>query len=159
MTEPTTDHIPAGSHAVTPYLCCRGAAEAIDFYVTVLGATEEGDRFVDADGKVGHAELRFGDSLVMLADEFPGYGISPVDLPDSPVAISLYVPDVDAVVAKAVEAGAKILTPLEETFYGVRRAALRDPFGHRWLVGTQVRVATPDEYAQAREDYAQATTT
>jgi uncharacterized glyoxalase superfamily protein PhnB len=154
----TTSYIPAGSHAIIPYLCCRGAAEAIDFYVAVFGATEEGDRFVDGDGKVGHAELRFGDSLVMLADEYEGFGISPADLPDSPVAINVYVPDVEAVVAAAVERGAEIRTPLEDTFYGVRRAAFRDPFGHRWIVGTQTRVATADEYADARDEFSTTTT-
>jgi PhnB protein len=153
MTDEPTSYIPAGSHAVTPYLCCRGAAAAIDFYVAVFGATEEGERFVDADGKVGHAELRFGDSLLMVADEYPGYGMSPVDLPDSPVSINLYVPDVDAVAERAVERGAKLLMPLEETFYGVRRATLRDPFGHRWMVGTQVREASAADYDKARDEF------
>lgn len=151
----STSYIPAGSHAVTPYLCCRGATEASDFYVAVFGAEEVGDRFVDADGKVGHAELRFGDSMVMLADEYPGYGMSPVDLPDATVSINVYVPDVDAVVDRATERGAKITTPLEETFYGVRRVSFRDPFGHRWMVGTQVREATVDDYAKAREEFSQ----
>jgi PhnB protein len=154
MSEPTS-YIPAGSLAVTPYLCCRGAGDAVDWYVEVFGATEVGDRFVDADGKVGHAELRFGDSMVMVADEYEGYGMSPVDLPDPTVSINLYVPDVDAVVDRAVERGAKVTSSLEETFYGVRRAAFRDPFGHRWIVGTQVREATPDDYTKAREDFSE----
>jgi PhnB protein len=156
MTD-STNYIPAGSHAITPYLCCRGAAEAIEFYVAVFGAAEVGERFVDAEGKVGHAELRFGDSVVMLADEYPGYGMSPVDLPDAPVSINLYVPDVDAVVERALERGAKVTTPLEETFYGVRRASLRDPFGHRWIVGTQVREVTAEDYEKAREDFSRTT--
>jgi PhnB protein len=157
MSEPTS-YTPEGSRTVTPYLCCRGAGEAIDFYVAVLGAEEVGERFVDGDGKVGHAELRLGDSTVMVADEYPGYGMSPVDLPDPTVSINVYVPDLDAVVERAVERGAKVTTALEETFYGVRRASFRDPFGHRWIVGTQVRAATDDDYAQAREDFSHTST-
>ena len=148
-------YIPANEHAVAPYLCVRGAAEAIDFYVEVFGAVEDGERFVDPDGKVGHAELRLGDSRIYLADEYPGYGMSPVDLPDSTFALYVYVPDVDAVVTRAEAKGATILEPTQETFYGARRATLRDPFGHRWMVNTQVREVSPEEYKQAIEGFAE----
>ena len=155
----TTGYVPAGSHVVTPYLCCRGAADAIDFYVAVFGATEVGERFVDAEGKVGHAELRFGDSAVMLAEEYPGYGMSPVDLADVPVSINLYVPDIDAVVERAIERGAKVTAPISESFHGSRGATLRDPFGHRWMVATQVREVSDEDYAKARDEFSRTTVT
>lgn len=148
-------YIPPGERAVVPYLICRDAAAAIDFYIQVFGATEVGERFVDPEGKVGHADLTLSDSRISVAEEYPGYGLSPADLDDVPVAISLYVPDVDAVVARAEAAGARIVSPPEETFYGTRRATLRDPFGHRWLVGTHVREVSQEEYDEARQHFAE----
>lgn len=150
-----TSYIPEGEHALKPYISVRGAAQAIDFYVEVLGAIESAEhRFVDADGKIGHAELRLGDSLLYLADEYPGYGMSPVDLPDSTVALYLYVSDTDAVVAKAEAKGATILEPPNDTFYGARRATLRDPFGHRWMIVTHRGDVSQEEYQAARDGFA-----
>lgn len=154
MTE-GQDYLPAGEHAVAPYLCVRGAAEAIEFYVDVLGAVEEGERFVDPEGKVGHATLQLGDSHLYLADEYPGYGISPVDLPDTTVALYIYVPDVDTVVARAKERGATVLEEVNETFYGARRATIRDPFGHRWMINTQIRDVAAEEHHAAVERFAE----
>jgi PhnB protein len=148
-------YIPAGEPPVSPYLCIRGAAEAIDFYVEVFGATESGERFVDPEGKVGHAELDLAGGRIYLADEYPGYGISPLDLPDTPVALYIYVPNVDAVVAKAEARGATVLEAPKETFYGARRATLRDPFGHRWMVVTHLHEVSSDEYKEARDDFAE----
>ena len=148
-------YMPKGAEAVAPYLCVRGAAEAIDFYVEVFGAVEDGERFVDPDGRVGHAELRLGGSHIYLADEYPGFGMSPVDLPDSTFALYVYVPDVDAVVTRAEAKGATVLEAASETFYGTRRATLRDPFGHRWMVNTQVREVSPEEYQKAVEGFAE----
>jgi PhnB protein len=148
-------YIPEGEEAVAPYLSVRGAAEAIDFYVEVFGAVEDGERFVDPEGRVGHAELRLGGSRIYLAEESPGYGMSPVDLPDSTFSLYVYVPDVDAVVARAEAKGATILEAASETFYGTRRATLRDPFGHRWMVNTQVREVSPEEYQKAIEGFAE----
>jgi PhnB protein len=159
MTEPQTStptYQPAGTHTVVPYLAVHDAAAAIDFYVDVFGATESSERFVDPDGKVGHAELAVGDSHIYLADEFPDFGSnSPKTLGGSGVAMVVYVPDVDAAVARAEAAGATILGPIDETFYGTRRATLLDPFGHRWLVGTHVRDVPDDEYQAARDAYAE----
>jgi len=149
-------YIPAGDHALKPYLCVRGAAEAIDFYVEVFGAAESPEhRFVDADGKVGHAELRFGDSLMYVADEYPGYGMSPIDLPDATFSLYLHVPDCDAVTAKAEAKGATVLQGPEDTFHGSRSSTLRDPFGHRWMIVTQIRTVTTEEYEKAKSDFAQ----
>ena len=152
--DPVPTYAPPGSHAVTPYLCCRDAARAIEFYVEVFGGTETGTRFVDGDGRVGHAEITLGDSLVYLADEFPDIGVVAPDPAASSVSIMLYVADVDAVVARARAAGAEVLKPVEDTFYGSRRATLVDPSGHRWLVGTHVRDASPEVVAAAADDFA-----
>lgn len=151
-----TDHsyVPDGSHAVTPYICCADAATAIDFYVDVLGARETSSRFVDADGKVGHAELTLGDSLIYLSDPYPEIGVVAPNPEGASVGLLAYVPDVDAVVARAEAAGARVLRPIEETFYGTRRATLVDPFGHRWLIGTHVRDVSADEYQAAVDDFA-----
>jgi PhnB protein len=158
MTETTGTfgYQPAGTHTVTPYLAVHDAAAAIDFYVDVFGATESSERFVDPDGKVGHAELTIGDSHVYLSDEFPDFdAVSPRTLGGSGVALTVYVPDVDAAVARAEKAGATVLRPIEETFYGTRRATIRDPFGHRWMVGTHVRDVSDEEYKKAVDEYAE----
>lgn len=155
MTDTTASHIPPGGQELTPYLICRDAAAAVEFYKSVFEATEISERFVDADGKVGHAELRVGGSQIFVADVYEGYGMSPADLDDVPVSLNLYVPDVDAVVARAEAAGAKVVRPVEEGFDGARSARLRDPFGHRWMVATHVRTVTPEEYQAAVDDFAQ----
>ncbi len=140
--------IPDGYPQVTPYLCIDGASAAIDFYKDVLGATER-MRMPAPGGKIGHAELQMGDSVVMLADEHPDIGFrSPKAIGGTPVTISVYVEDVDEVLDRAVKSGAKILRPAENQFYGDRTGQIEDPFGHRWSVATHIEDVTPDEMAK-----------
>jgi PhnB protein len=140
--------IPDGYPQVSPYLVVDGASGAIDFYVKVLGATER-MRMDAPGGKVGHAELQLGESLIMLADEYPDLGFyGPKPGVASPVAISVYVEDVDAVFERAVEAGAQVVQPIEDRFYGDRLGTFEDPFGHRWSVATHVEDVPPDEMAR-----------
>lgn len=137
--------IPEGYHSVTPYLVVAGSAAAIDFYRQAFGATEL-MRFPGPDGKVAHAEIRVGDSVIMLADEAPDWGaFGPKTVGGTPVTLMVYVPDVDAVVAQAVEAGAKLTRPVEDKFYGDRSGRIEDPFGHLWDVSTHVEDVAPDE--------------
>ena len=145
--------IPEGYPRLTPYLCIDGAAKAIEFYTQVLGATEK-MRMDGPDGKIGHAELTFGDSVLMLADEYPDMGfLSPARLGGAPVTLHLYVEDVDAVFEKALAAGAKSLRPLENQFYGDRSGQFEDPFGHRWNVATHVEDVDPEEMARRAEAF------
>jgi len=128
--------IPEGYHSITPYLIVRGAAEAIEFYKKAFGATEL-FRFPAPGGRIGHAEIKIGDSPIMLADELTEMGYhGPESLGGSPVSIMLYVDDVDTVFNRAVEAGASVKEALQDKFYGDRTATLTDPFGHRWHVST-----------------------
>jgi PhnB protein len=137
--------IPAGYHNVTPYLVIKGAAAAIDFYKKVFGAIEV-MRMPQPDGRIGHAELKFGDSFVMLADEFPEMEVvSPKTLGNSPVGLLLYVDDVDAAVERAVALGATIKKPVEDQFYGDRTGTIEDPFGHKWTVAVHVEDVPPEE--------------
>jgi PhnB protein len=137
--------IPDGYPVVTPYLCVDGAADAIDFYKEMFGATER-MRMAEPDGTIGHAELQLGDSVVMLSDEFEAMGISsPKTLGGTPVTLSVYVTDVDAVIAKALAAGATLVRPIENQFYGDRSGQILDPWGHRWSVGTHVEDVPPEE--------------
>lgn len=143
--------IPDGYHSVTPYLIIDGASDAIDFYAQVFDATER-MRMAMPDNKVGHAELELGDAVIMLADEFPDMDIKgPTTLGGSPVNIHLYVEDVDATFERAVAAGADVLQPLEDKFYGDRAAQLRDPFGHIWSIATHTEDVPPDEMAKRAE--------
>jgi PhnB protein len=143
--------VPDGYPQVTPYLCVDGAAAAIDFYGKVLGATER-MRMGGPDGKVGHAELQIGTGLIMLADEFPGMGQrSPRSLGGSPVTVSVYVDDVDAVFAAALEAGATEVRAVEDQFYGDRTGQFSDPFGHLWSVASHVEDVSPEEMARRAE--------
>jgi PhnB protein len=137
--------IPEGYHTVTPYLIVRGAARAIDFYQQAFGATEL-MRFADPGGRVGHAEIKVGDSVIMLADEFPEMGIrSPQSIGGSPVILALYVEDVDASFARAVAAGATVLRPVKDQFYGDRSGTLTDPFGQVWTLATHKEDVPPEE--------------
>jgi PhnB protein len=154
-TPDTSGYQPAGAHTVTPYLAVANTAKAIDFYVEAFGATETGERFVDPDGRIGHAEITIGDSVVYLSDEYPDFGATaPTTLGGTAVALTVYVPDVDAAVAAAEKAGATVDRAIEETFYGTRRATITDPFGHRWMVGTHVRDVSAEEYRKAVDDFA-----
>ena len=137
--------IPEGYHSVTPYLCVKDAASALEFYKKALGATEL-MRMPHPGGKIGHAEIKIGDSMIMLADEFPEMGFrSPQTLGGSPVAIHLYVEDVDAVVGQAVANGAKLVKEVKDQFYGDRSGAVEDPFGHVWYISTHVEDVLPEE--------------
>src|SRR6266540_3434677 len=147
--------IPDGYPQVTPYLAVDDANAANDFYTTVFGARER-MRMDAPGGKVGHAELQFGDSLVMLADEFPEMGNrSPRSVGGTPVTISVYVDDVDAAFDRALRAGAKELRPLENQFYGDRTAQIEDPFGHRWSISTHIEDVPPDEMQRRAAEMAQ----
>ena len=130
--------VPQEYRGATPYLCCRHAEEAIRFYTRAFGATE-GYRLADAGGKIGHAEIRIGEAVLMLSDEFPELGVrSPLALGGSPVALHVYVDDVDALARRAAEAGAKVLRPCETQFYGDRTVKLEDPFGHVWIFASHL---------------------
>jgi uncharacterized glyoxalase superfamily protein PhnB len=149
MTKTQIKPIPDGMHTVTPHLICAGAADAIEFYKNAFNAVELG-RMPGPEGKLLHALIRIGDSAVMLAEECPdGGGFGPNTLKSSPVTIHLYVENVDAFVARAVSAGAKVTMPLEDTFWGDRYGKLEDPFGHHWSVATHIRNVSPDEMQQA----------
>jgi PhnB protein len=130
---------------VTPYLHVDGAEAAIAFYTEVLGATERG-RMAGPDGTIGHAELELGDSLIMLADEYPEMGIrGPKAYGGTPVTLAVYVEDVDDVFARALAAGATSVRPVEDQFYGDRSGQLEDPFGHRWSIATHIEDVPPEE--------------
>jgi uncharacterized glyoxalase superfamily protein PhnB len=140
--------IPEGFHTITPHLVCAGAAEAIEFYKKAFGAVETG-RMPGPGGKIMHAQLRIGDSPIMLADDFPEFGCNgPQALKGTPVFIHLYVNDADATWAQAVAAGAKPVMPLADMFWGDRYGQLDDPFGHRWSIATHKRDMTPEEIRQ-----------
>jgi PhnB protein len=140
--------IPDGYPRISPYLCVDDAGAAIDFYGKVFGASER-VRMPAPDGKIGHAELQFGDSVIMLSDEYPEMGIrSPKAVGGTPVTISVYVEDVDDVFDRAVEAGATALRQVEDQFYGDRSGQFEDPFGHRWSVATHIEDVPPDEMAK-----------
>jgi uncharacterized glyoxalase superfamily protein PhnB len=139
--------IPEGFHTITPHLVIKGASEAIEFYKRAFGAEEicrmpmPGN---DGQMKIGHAELRIGDSVLFLADEFPSYGsVGPGDT--SPVSLHLYVTDVDASYSRAVEAGAKATMPVADMFWGDRYGKLVDPFGHNWSMATHKEDLTPEQ--------------
>jgi len=137
--------IPEGYRSVTPYLIVQGAARAIDFYKAAFDAKER-MRVNQADGRIGHAEITVGDSMIMLADEFPEHGIrGPRSLGGSPVTIHLYVEDVDATVARAVAAGAQITRAVQDQFYGDRSGSVTDPFGHVWSVSTHQEDVSTEE--------------
>ncbi len=137
--------IPEGYPRVTPYLIVDGASAAIDFYCSVLGATER-MRMGGPDGNVGHAELEIGNSVVMLADEHPEMdAVGPRTTGGTPVSMHVYVEDADSVFTNALEAGAKELRPMEDKFYGDRMGSFEDPFGHHWHVATHVEDVPPEE--------------
>ncbi len=137
--------IPPGFHALNAYLTVRGAAEAMAFYERAFGA-QEIFRLVDDQGRVGHAEVRIGDTILMLAEEHPEFGIfGPRKFGGSPVRLHLYVEDVDAVYARAVAAGARAVSPLANQFYGDRSGRLEDPFGHCWLLASHIEDVSSEE--------------
>ena len=142
---PSVKHVPDGYHTATPHLIIKGAADALEFYRKAFGA-EELMRMPQADGRIGHAAIRIGDSHIMLADEFPEIGArSPKTYGGSPVSIYLYVEDVDAFVNQAVAAGAELIEPVTDQFYGDRRGGIADPFGYSWYVATHKEDLAPEE--------------
>ena len=144
--------IPDGYHTITPYLTVKGAAAALDFYKRAFGA-EEICQFPGPDGKsVMHAELKIGDSMFMLSDEFPGAGCrSPQSLGATTMNMHVYVSDVDAAFDRAVKAGATALMPVADMFWGDRYGKLRDPYGHEWGLATHKLDLTPEEMAKAAQ--------
>jgi PhnB protein len=137
--------IPDGYHTATPYLVVKGGTRALEFYKKAFGATEL-FRMPGPEGKIGHAEIRIGDSPIMLADEHPDMGArSPESFGGTPVSILLYVDDVDGVVKQAVAAGAKITRPVEDKFYGDRSGTVTDPFGHSWHIATHKEDVSMEE--------------
>ena len=138
-------HIPEGYHSVTPYLVIDGAARAIEFYTQAFGATEV-MRMPGPGGRIGHAEIKIGDSHIMLADEHPEQGHrGPKSIGGTPVGIMIYVEDVDAMFRKAISLGATETRPVEDQFYGDRSGSLTDPFGHNWMISTHIEDVSPEE--------------
>jgi len=150
------NYIPKGYNTVTPYLVIKGAAKAIDYYKNVFGATVV-VRMDGPGGSVGHAELQIGDSRIMLADENPQMGNrSAESIGASPVSLYIYLPDCDAVVAKATAEGAKILKPVADQFYGDRSGFIQDPFGHLWGIATHKEDVSPNEMKERMKKAMQA---
>jgi PhnB protein len=144
--------IPEGFHTVTPHLICAGAAEAIEFYKKAFGAVEL-SRMPGPDGKIMHASIRIGDSIIMLNEEMPQWeSFGPKHFKGSPVRIHLYVENADAAFEQAVRAGAKVTMPLDDMFWGDRYGKLEDPFGHHWSIGTHVREVSPEEMQKGMEE-------
>jgi PhnB protein len=140
--------IPEGYHSVTPYLIVRGGSDAIEFYKKAFGATEL-FRFPAPDGKIGHAEIKIGDSPIMLADEYPEMGYnSPQSIGGSPVSLMIYVEDVDTVFGRAVESGATVKEAVQDKFYGDRIGGVVDPFGHVWHIATHKEDISIEEMQQ-----------
>ena len=140
-----TRKIPEGHNAVSPYLIVDGAVRALEFYKRAFGATEK-FRMATPGGKIGHAEITIGDTVIMLADEHPDHNAhGPRHYHGSPVSLHLYVEDADKIAQQAVAAGATLTEPVADMFYGDRRGAIEDPFGYTWHVATHVEDLTPDE--------------
>jgi PhnB protein len=149
-------YIPKGYNTVTPYLVIKGAAQAIDFYKKVFGATVV-VRMDGPNNTVGHAELQIGDSRIMLADENPQMGaISATTIGNSPVSLYVYLPDVDRVVEKATSAGAKVVKPVQDQFYGDRSGFIQDPYGHFWGIATHVEDVSETEMKERMKKVTQA---
>lgn len=144
--------IPDGYHTLTPYLTVRNAAKAIEFYKQAFGATERGV-MKGPDGKVMHAELLIGDSIVMLADEMPDFGaLSPESVGGSSSGLHIYVNNVDDAFARAVKAGAQTEMPVSDQFWGDRYGKLKDPFGHKWSIATHVKDMSADEMKRSMDE-------
>lgn len=135
--------IPKGSHTVTPYITIGNCADALAFYVKAFGA-KESFRLVDPSGRIGHAEIKIGDSAVMMSDAFPEWGTVAPNGPE-PMSLALAVKNADVAVAKAVAAGAKIVRPVQNQFYGFRSGTISDPFGHIWNISHQIEKLSPKQ--------------
>jgi len=144
--------IPDGHHSITPFLTVRDAARAIEFYKQAFGATERGV-MNGPDGKVMHAELMIGDSIIMLADEFPEFGaLSPESTGGAGMGLHIYLDGVDAAFDRAVKAGAHVEMPVMDQFWGDRYGKLKDPFGHKWSIATHTKDLSSDEMKHAMDD-------
>ncbi len=148
-----TSYIPTGYHNVVPYITCNNAAESIEFYKRAFGA-EELYRMPTPDGKIMHAEIKIGDSVIMLSDEFPAMGAkSPLSAGCNTASLMVYLPDVDASYDRAVKAGAKAAKPPENTFWGDRYGQVIDPSGHRWSLATHVEDVAPAELEKRSREF------
>lgn len=144
--------VPDGYHTLTPFLTVRDAARAIEFYKQAFGAKERGV-MKGPDGKVMHAELMIGDSIIMMSDEFPEFGsVSPQSIGGSAMGLHIYLDNVDAAFDRAVKAGAQVEMPVAEQFWGDRYGKLKDPFGHKWSIATHTRDMSADEMKHAMDD-------
>ena len=153
-----TKSIPDGYHSVTPYLIVKGAAEAMKFYIRAFGAAEL-MRMAGPDGRIGHAEMKIGDSVIMLADEHPEIGHrGPQSLGGAAVSLMVYVDQVDEVFKQALASGAKEIRPLKDQFYGDRSGTLQDPFGHQWTLATHIEDVAPEELRRRAEKSMQSAT-
>ncbi|HXO35917.1 MAG TPA: VOC family protein [Candidatus Acidoferrales bacterium] len=149
----TVKAIPEGYHTLTPYMTVRDAARAIDFYKPAFGAVERGV-MKGPDGKIMHAELRIGDSIVMLADEFHHFGsLSPQSIGGTGMGLHIYVEDVDSAFERAIGAGATVEMPVSDMFWGDRYGKLLDPFGHKWSIATHTRDMSMEEIEEAQEEF------
>ncbi len=141
-----TKAIPDGFHTVTPYLVIKGAAKAIDFYKKAFGAEELARNLDERNGRILNAQLKIGDSMIMLNDEYPEWGsVGPSPENPSTVSLHLYVKDADSFFKRAVSAGAEVTMPLADMFWGDRYGKLKDPFGHTWAVATRTKDLTPQQ--------------
>ena len=153
MSTPAVKPIPEGMHTLTPHIIVAGAAEAIEFYKKAFNAVEQ-VRLPGPGGKIMHASLKIGDSTLMLVDEMPDCGaLGPKSLKGSPITVHLYVPDVDATVAQAVAAGAKVTMPVADMFWGDRMGALTDPFGNKWNLAQHMKDLSPEEMKKAQDAF------
>lgn len=148
-------YVPRGAQLLTPYVCPRDAGKAVDWYVKIFGAVETSERFVDDQGRVGHAEISIDGAPIMLSDAFPDYGAVAPEAGNvtATFALSLYVPDADATVAAAVAGGARLQRPVKEEFHGSRMGTIVDPFGIRWMISTHVRDVSEAEMKAAAEKF------
>lgn len=145
--------VPEGYHTLTPYLTVRNAEKAIEFYKQAFGAKLRGGVAKGPDGKVMHAEIQIGDSVVMLADEFPEFGaVSPESGGNTSIGLHIYVNNVDEAFARAVKAGAQTEMPVADQFWGDRYGKLRDPFGHKWSIATHVKDMSADEMKRSMDE-------
>ncbi|MGI8577752.1 MAG: VOC family protein [Nocardioidaceae bacterium] len=155
MTDQHESFVPPDGHVLTPYICVRDATKALDWYADVFGATETMGRFVDPDGRIGHAAFEIGGTHLMLSDAHPGSGAVAPERGNTTAnyALHIYVPDVDATVRAAEEAGAVVQREPEDQFYGARLGVFVDPFGVRWMVATHVRDVSQDDIEKRAADY------
>jgi PhnB protein len=147
-----TSPIPKGFHTITPSLTCRGAAKAIDFYKKAFGA-QELMRMPSPDGKVSHAEIKIGDSVVFISDEFPGMTAAPSPTATPSYSLIVYVDDVDSVFNRVVSAGAKVDMPMQDMFWGDRYGKVTDPFGHQWGLAMHIEDVAPDEIGRRAQTF------